>query len=29
MLWTLQNTKFLILVWVFVDGDDGDNGMIM
>ena len=27
---TLQNTKFLILVWVFVDDDDdGDNEMIM
>ena len=28
-LYTLQNTKFLILVWVFVDDDDGDNAMIM
>ena len=29
LLWALQNTKFLILVWVFVDDDDGDNEMIM
>ena len=26
---TLQNTKFIILVWVFVDDDSGDNEMIM
>ena len=27
---TIQNTKFVILVWVFVDDDDdGDNEMIM
>ena len=25
----LQNTKFLIPLWVFVDGDNGDNEMIM
>ena len=29
LLWTLQNTKFLILVWVFVDDEDGDNEMII
>ena len=26
---TPKNTKFLILVWVFVDDDNGDNEMIM
>ena len=25
----LQNTKFLIILWVFVDDDNGDNEMIM
>ena len=29
LLYTLQNTKFLIPVWVFVDYDNGDNEMIM
>ena len=29
LLWTFQNTKLLILVWVFVVDDDGDNEMIM
>ena len=29
LLYILQNTKFIILVWVFVDDDDGDNEMIM
>ena len=29
LLETLQNTKFLILVWVFVDDDNSDNEMIM
>ena len=24
LLYTLQNTNFLILVWVFVDDDNGD-----
>ena len=26
---TLQNTQFLIVVWIFVDDDNGDNEMIM
>ena len=26
---TIKKAKFLILVWVFVDDDDGDNEMIM
>ena len=25
----LHNTKFLIILWVFVDDDNGDNEMIM
>ena len=29
LLSTLRNTKFTILVWLFVDDDNGDNEMIM
>ena len=29
LLKTLQSRKFPILMWVYVDGDNGDNEMIM
>ena len=29
LLWALQNAKFLIFAWVFVDDDNGDIEMIM